>query len=104
MATTFTRTASVGNRGREGTVNAPVRVEEGRTKAGHRLRGSRDAPAGLWGRGPVRSSGHKPSFVHSMSPEMTGTVDSTMCALRLNKAGREAGGEGEGAARKRKLG
>lgn len=56
----------------------------------------------LRGRGPVRSGGHKLSFVHS-SPEVAGTVDSTVCTLRLNKAGKEVGGEGEDAVRKRKL-
>lgn len=55
------------------------------------------------GAGPVRLSGHKLSFVCSMSPEIAGTVDSTVCALHLNKAGKEAGGEGKGAMRKRKL-
>lgn len=36
-------------------------------------------------------------------PEIVGTVDSTGCTLHLNKAGKEAGGEGEGAVRKGKV-
>lgn len=90
------------------TPNAPVRVE-GRTEAGGYLRRSGDEPAGdectgnCGGEGgPVRSGGQKLSFVHS-SPEVAGTVDSTVCTLRLNKAGKEVGGEGEDAARRRKL-
>lgn len=51
------------------------------------------------GAGPVRLSGHKLSFVCSMSPEIAGTVHSTVCALHLNKAGKE----GEGVMCKTKL-
>lgn len=62
------------------------------------------AAGGIAGARLVRSSGHKLSFVRSMSPpEIVGTVDSTVCTLHLNKAGKEAGGEGEGAVRKGKV-
>lgn len=101
----------MGSRMRKTTLCAPVRAEEGRTKAGCCLRRSRDEPAGderqgeLLGARPVRSSGHNLSFVPSMSPpEIVGTADSTVCTLHLNKAGQEAGGEeGEGAVRKGKV-
>lgn len=95
MATAFTRTLSVGSRGRKTTSNVPVRAEEGRTKARRGLRGS----GRIVGAGPVRLSGHKLSFVCSMSPEIAGTVHSTVCALHLNKAGKE----GEGVMCKTKL-
>lgn len=59
---------------------------------------------GIAGARLVRSSGHKLSFVCSMSPpEIVGNVDSTVCTLHLNKAGKEAGGVGEGALRKGKV-
>lgn len=45
MATAFTRTLSVGSRGRKTTSNVPVRAEEGRTKARRCLRGSGDVQA-----------------------------------------------------------
>lgn len=106
MATAFTRTLS-GKPGTKDHIKCSSACGGGPDKGqtlptGIQGRVCRQRKTGrIVGAGLVRLSGHKLSFVCSISPEIAGTADSTACALRLNKAGKEA--EGEGAKRKRKL-
>lgn len=108
MATAFTRTLS-GKPGTKDDIKCSSACGGGPDKGQTlptRIQGRvcRQRKTGrIVGAGLVCLSGHKLSFVCSMSPEISGTVDCTVCALHLNKAGKEAEGEGEGAKRKRKL-